>query len=441
MNQNINRTSQLKKNALLLLFCQLASIGMSFLLVPMTLKYLGISEYGVWITLVGVIEWFNFFDIGLGHGLRNKYAQAKATNNQDDVKKYVSTTFFMMFFISIIIFVLFMFGSIFIEWFRVLNAPKELEQVLQLLTIYLIGMFCVRFVINIISILLTADQNPAIPAIILLSGNTLSLISVYFLTSFGKTSIFALGICLYISQILPLALAFVYFFLTKYRHIFPSWKSFSKQHIRQVLSLGIRFFLIQITALLLLQSNNIIIAHTCGLSEVTDFNIAFKYVNILFTIFMTLLTPLWSASTDAYARNDTDWIIKSYKKLHNIWIVLILVGVFMIIISPIFYNLWLKNKVLPNIPLLSLLMLNVLLLMRSTLYRSFMNGVGKIKMQFVVTLIQSVIHIPLAIIFGKQFGVIGVVFTMMIWNLFNSIWEPIQFQRIISNTAKGIWKK
>ena len=436
-----NRTSKFKKNAILLLFCQVASIGLSFILVPLTLKYLGVSEYGIWITLVGVIEWFNFFDIGLGHGLRNKYAEARATNNLDDVKKYVSTTFFMMVIISVIIFLLFLFSSIFIEWYQVLNAPKELEVVLQTLIIYLVGMFCVRFIINIISVLLTADQNPAIPAIILLSGNALSLISVYVLTLRGETSLFAMGICLYISQILPLIIAFIYFFSTKYKTIFPTWESFSKPHIKQVLSLGIKFFLIQITALLLLQSNNIIIAHVCGLSEVTDFNIAFKYVNILFTVFMTLLTPLWSASTDAYARNDMEWIKKSYNRLNNIWMLLILVGIIMVTISPIFYNLWLKNKILPNIPLLSLLLLNVLFLMRSTLYRSFMNGVGKIKMQFVITLIQSIIHIPLAIILGKQFGVLGVVFTMMIWNLFNSIWEPIQFKRIISNTAKGIWGK
>ena len=436
-----NRTSKFKKNAILLLFCQVASIGLSFILVPLTLKYLGVSEYGIWITLVGVIEWFNFFDIGLGHGLRNKYAEARATNNLDDVKKYVSTTFFMMVIISVIIFLLFLFSSIFIEWYQVLNAPKELEVVLQTLIIYLVGMFCVRFIINIISVLLTADQNPAIPAIILLSGNALSLISVYVLTLRGETSLFAMGICLYISQLLPLIIAFIYFFSTKYKTIFPTWESFSKPHIKQVLSLGIKFFLIQITALLLLQSNNIIIAHVCGLSEVTDFNIAFKYVNILFTVFMTLLTPLWSASTDAYARNDMEWIKKSYNRLNNIWMLLILVGIIMVTISPIFYNLWLKNKILPNIPLLSLLLLNVLFLMRSTLYRSFMNGVGKIKMQFVITLIQSIIHIPLAIILGKQFGVLGVVFTMMIWNLFNSIWEPIQFKRIISNTAKGIWGK
>jgi O-antigen/teichoic acid export membrane protein len=441
MDNDNNRTAKFKKNAILILFCQFASIGLSFILVPLTLKYLGISEYGIWITLIGIIEWFNFFDIGLGHGLRNKYVEAKAKNNLDDVKKYISTTFFMMVFISITIFLIFFISSIFINWYEVLNAPKELSSVLQSLSIYLVGIFCIRFIINIISVLFTADQNPAVPAIIILSGNTLSLLSVYILNMYGKTSLISLGIALYMSQILPMLIAFVYFFSTKYKAYFPAWSSFSIPHIKQILTLGIKFFLIQITALILLQSNNIIIAHVCGLKDVTDFNIANKYINILLTVFMTLLTPLWSATTDAYSRNDIAWIKKSYNQLNRIWMLLILAGILMILVAPFFYNLWLKGTVLPNILLLVILLLNVICLMRSTLYRSFMNGVGKIKMQFVVTMVQSVIHIPIAILLGVNFGVIGVLSTMLIWNAINAIWEPIQFNRIISNKASGIWSK
>jgi O-antigen/teichoic acid export membrane protein len=113
----------------------------------------------------------------------------------------------------------------------------------------------------------------------------------------------------------------------------------------------------------------------------------------------------------------------------------------MLVVSSIFYSLWLKNKVLPDLHLLFFLMINTFCLMKSTLYRSFMNSVGKIRLQFVVTVIQAILHIPVAIFLGKQFGAIGVACTMLIWNLINAIWEPIQFKKIITNTAKGIWQK
>jgi O-antigen/teichoic acid export membrane protein len=48
-----------------------ASILLSLLLVPLTLDYLNPYEYGIWLTLSSVLMWINYFDIGLGNGLRN----------------------------------------------------------------------------------------------------------------------------------------------------------------------------------------------------------------------------------------------------------------------------------------------------------------------------------------------------------------------------------
>lgn len=435
------RSAKFRKNTIVLLACQLTGISLSFVLVPLTLGYLGAKEYGVWITLVGIIEWFNFFDIGLGHGLRNRYAESKASGNEDDLKKYVSTAFFTMVIISSCIFVLFSAITFFINWSSVLNAPVYMAADLHVLAFLLAGMFCIRFVVNIVSILLTADQSPALPGLIILCGSVLSLTSIYLLTLTGKTSLLPLGFCLSLSQVIPLLVAFFYFFFTRYKPIFPKWKHFSKTHIKSIFSLGVRFFLIQITALLLFQSNNIIIAHVCGLNDVTTFNISFKYLNILFTVFMTMLTPLWSASTDAYARGDIEWIKNCIKRLNKIWVLVIFAGVLMVFYSPFAYHLWLKGKLMPNILLLSLLLTYFVLLMRSTLYRSFMNGVGKIRLQFYVTSIQAVLHIPIAIFLGKKYGVTGVAGTMIIWALINVLWEPIQYKKIILNNAKGIWGK
>src|SRR5690606_23629036 len=122
----------------------------------------------------------------------------------------------------------------------------------------------------------------------------------------------------------------------------------------------------------------------------------FKYLNILFVFFSAFLNPLWSASTEAYAKGEIDWIKKSIDKLNKLWLILIAGGIIMILISPIVYKFWLNNSILPDSTLLGLLLLYFIFLSRSTLYRSFMNGVGKISLQFIVTLIQALLHIPAA---------------------------------------------
>jgi hypothetical protein len=32
------------------------------------------TRYEIWLTLSSIVGWFSFFDVGLGHGLRNKFA-------------------------------------------------------------------------------------------------------------------------------------------------------------------------------------------------------------------------------------------------------------------------------------------------------------------------------------------------------------------------------
>lgn len=70
-----------------------------------------------------------------------------------------------------------------------------------------------------------------------------------------------------------------------------------------------------------------------------------------------------------------------------------------------------------------------------------MNGVGKVRLQFIISLMQSIFHIPLAIILANNFGVYGVIAAMILWTFINSIWEPIQFKKIIASEAFGIWNK
>ena len=87
------RTISLKINILALFFLRGISIVISFLLVPLTIDYLNATEYGIWLTLSSILIWVDFFDIGIGHGLRNKLSEALASNDHELGRCYVSTTF------------------------------------------------------------------------------------------------------------------------------------------------------------------------------------------------------------------------------------------------------------------------------------------------------------------------------------------------------------
>ena len=104
------RTKNITKHVGLSTLYKAGGIIANFLLVPLTIAYLDTENYGVWLTLTSFISWFSFFDVGLGNGLRNKFAEAKTLGDYKRARAFVSTAYFTISCISLI--VLFVFFGI-----------------------------------------------------------------------------------------------------------------------------------------------------------------------------------------------------------------------------------------------------------------------------------------------------------------------------------------
>ena len=100
------RTDKAIKNIILLFAAKAISIICSMLIVPITIEYLNPTRYGVWLTVSSIIAWIGNFDLGLGNGLRNRFADAKAKGDTELARKYVSTTYLTMSVIMVILFLI-----------------------------------------------------------------------------------------------------------------------------------------------------------------------------------------------------------------------------------------------------------------------------------------------------------------------------------------------
>src|SRR5437868_2015111 len=85
------RSLEAKKNIIGSLVIKGISIAIGLILVPLTIHYINPSQYGIWLALSSMIAWISFFDIGFTHGLRNKFAEAKAKADKDAARVYIST--------------------------------------------------------------------------------------------------------------------------------------------------------------------------------------------------------------------------------------------------------------------------------------------------------------------------------------------------------------
>jgi Na+-driven multidrug efflux pump len=437
------RSLQVKKNIAISFIIKGISIIINLTLIPLTINYVNPTQYGIWLTLSSIISWFSFFDIGFGNGLRNRFAEAKASGNLKTARIYVSTTYLFLIIIFTIVWILFVIGNFFIDWSRILNTPPEMTKELSILAFIVFTFFCLQMVLKTINTILIADQKSAKSAFFDMLGQLIALVIIFILTKTTNGSLINLALVLGLIPIIVFIASSSYFYRTQYRHFAPSYKYIKFSRIKDIMGLGYKFFLIQIAGIILFTTTNILLTQFYGPSEVTSYNIAFKYFSLVSMIFGIILTPFWSAITEAYVKKDFIWIKTTIKKLNTLSFIFILSCIIMTFIANKVFIFWIgpSVKVSTNLSIMMSIYFIISLLASSS--NTFINGIGKIQIQFITSIFSIIITIPLSFLFCRyfNFGPAGVIASTLCTTLPCMILYRIQYHKIINGKAKGIWNK
>lgn len=437
------RSVKVKRHIVFSFLLKIASILITFLLVPLTLHYLGTAQYGIWITLSSILGWIGFFDIGLGNGLRNKFAEAMARSDYSLARTYVSTTYGGMTAIFGVIMLLFFLVNPFLNWAKILNTPPEMQREVTVLATVVVVFFIIRFVTGLISVILTADQRPALSGLLTFLGNFVALAGVYIITRITEGSLVYVGIALSSAPVVVYVLASIWYFRRDYNFCRPSLKFFHSQYLKELMSLGVQFFIINIAVLVIFTTSNLIITQLFSPAEVTPYNIAYRYFSMITMGFEIILVPLWTAFTDAYVKKDIPWIKNTIRNLLFVWGGMIILSIAMLAFSGIFYRFWVGPDVTIPFSMSALLAGYVILATWCNLWAYFINGTGKIRISLYIAVFQAIANIPLAIFLARNahLGPQGVVLATMIVMLAGAILSPIQSFKIIEGKDSGLWGK
>jgi len=427
------RTRLLIKNIVAGFFIKGGSIICNFLLVPITIDFVNIQTYGIWLTLSSIIAWASFFDVGLGHGLRNRFAEAIALNQKKQAKHYVSSAYYMLFGIVVLLAIAFTMVNPYINWSAVLAAPKEMEENLSVVASIVVYSFLLQLLFKLINSLLMAIQWQAKSSFVSLIGNFLNLILIFIATKTASGSLLILAAIFSTVPTVVLLGYNIYFFRTSFKEYKPSLRFVRKSDLKSLFGLGSLFFIIQIAAIVQFQTANILIAHWLGQTDVTIYNVCFKLFSVLTMTFSLIVAPYWSAFTEAYTKNDFTWIRKIVNKTLYIWKLYVVIGLAILIASPLIYKLWIGNRLSVPFILSSVMLVYVLLLNFGSIYVMFINGTGKIKTQTITSLFSPLIFLALAYLFVEValWGMVGIVVAIILANFYGPIVAPIQYYKII----------
>lgn len=441
LSKGHERSVNVKKNILATFVMRFLSIAISLVMVPMTLGYVNAVQYGIWITLSSIVGWLGYFDIGFGNGLRNKFAESVALGDKKIAKVYVSTTYAMMLLIVLFLIIAILILNPHLNWSKILNAPESMRPLLGNLAILVISFFCFQLLLQLIATVLTANQQPAKASLLTLVANALTLAIIFILTRTTSGNLIFLGFAISGPPVLILLISSIWFYTHRYAEFSPSISCVDLRYIPRLMGIGIKFFILQIATLVLYQTSNIIIAQLFGSENVTVYNIAFKYFNIVPMVMLIIMMPLWSAFTDAWTRKEVEWITKTIRKLNYLWGGLSILVLIMLALSDLVYRIWIGNEVKVPFGVSLVLAISIIINIGAYIYSIFLNGTGIIKLQLILAIIGMLAFIPLAVFLGKLIGLPGVILATSVVNTVNLIFFTIQYRKITSAKATGLWNK
>ncbi len=437
------RSSRALINIIFSFFLKGISVLVQILLVPLTIDYLDKFQYGIWLTLASIFGWFSFFDIGIGNGLRNKLSEAFAKKDFTLAKVYISTAYAYVGLIFLLVIVLFFAINPFLNWGSILNIPIGLNVGLEKLTYYVFLFFALRFIFGLIGNVLFADQKPALNNAIGPVGDLLALLIIIVIKGIVPGSLFLVGVIYSGIPLLVFLIFNIVLFNTRYKLVAPSFKYVKVEYLHSLLGLGLQFFVIQLAAIILFTTSNILLTQFFGPEEVTSYNVAFKYFAAISMIYGIIINPFWSAITEAYVKNDLTWIRSVMKKLDIISSICVAVCIIFYLIADKIYLLWVGESVIVPKMVSFAMALFVIVGLLGAPASTFINGTGKIRLQLYSAILTIILTVPLAYLFCiiLDIGPSGVIFAMLCTTLPTTILWRVQYSKIIKMKAKGIWNK
>jgi O-antigen/teichoic acid export membrane protein len=435
------RSKVVLKNFVISGFVKVAGIVLSFATLPITLKYLSRDEYGVWLTIYSMMAWLTYFDGGLGSGLRNRIGEAMAKKEVSKIQSYISTSYFILLCTIAILIPCFYLFNLWFSWSDFLGVSDKYTHGFNNVILTIFVLFCLQFVFKLIDNILIADQKSGEADMLNIVGSASSLLTFYLLSSRFEGSLLLLG-TIFIG--LPFIVNLVYslfLFFTRYRDVRPSLRLVNLSYYKDLMTLGSKFFIIQMTSLVTLGFTNVLILKTLGSGDVVVYNIAYKYFSITLLFFSIVTNSLYGSLNESYFKGDINWIkgaIKNAKVLRT----LIILGIaVMVASSKVVYSLWIGPSIQVPWSVSILLGSYFAIIIWVSVYATFISSIGKVKLASYVGILNALTYFPLAIGLANYFVIQGLIIAQILLVASGLYWLPMQYRKLTNLNAEGVWNK
>jgi O-antigen/teichoic acid export membrane protein len=435
------KKSQLNKNIILSAIIKGFNIVFVILIVRRSIDVLGVEEYGIWTAITSIATWISLLDIGIGNGLRVELRRCFIEKDWKEARTLVNTAYIFVGLFSLFVLAVFFIVWLNTDWAAVFNIKHYSVHNINILVLVTVMGLIFQLIFSLIQPVLNANLHSGLAGAFYAVSNGLIFCYLLFVNE-HNINLLQYAVVSAFLPVVAYLLFSVFYFVRYLPQLIPNLKDTNFTKIREILWVSAKFFFIQVSAVLMYQMTSFLIIRYFSPVEVTEYNVAYRYFNLFFIVFSTILSPLWSLSTDAYLRGDVEWIIKTVKRYLLILVGTLLALVVGYLIRDVAFEIWLHNvHVSPKIALYVAIYIGILCWNNIFLY--VVNGTGKIHFQFILSIITMILFFPLTHFLVKYMGlgIDGIFISNMIILSIFSVLIPLQAYYLLKTNKQGFWTR
>lgn len=404
------RYTSLLQSVLSGLASKVVGLFVSFISVPLTIGYLGAERYGVWITIGTLLAWLQLADFGLCNGLTNALSTAFGQDRKDLARHYVTTSLVMLTGVSLLLGGLCVLAWPHIDWTGVFNVhTAQAQREVGPAAVTALILFLASFPLSLIPKIFISYQEGRIANYWGAAGNLVSLGALLLVTHTGGGLVWLIlavsgtGLCM-------TTLSALWLFAWHKPFLSPHPTAVRRHALQLLGNTGGMFFVIQISVLLIFQTDNIIIAHFAGAAQVTPYSIAYRLFGYTVLIQNLIFPNLWPAYAEAITRGDFGWVKRTYRSNQLVSLILtVALAVPLIFIASPIIRVWAGTAALGTLPLYAWMAAWYVIYAVMSAASCLLSASGRIKTQMIYALATAVANITATLFLIGRWGITGVI--------------------------------
>ncbi|RVU04253.1 hypothetical protein EOE18_12195 [Novosphingobium umbonatum] len=325
------------------------SVGTQLISVPLTLPYLGMERYGLWIVLSTVVAMQSCVDLGIGSGILNQAAAAHGREDRRAVRVIASSGLIALMLPALLLWTGFMLSRDHVDWSALfqLTTPEAKRDIMPTLQVFAC-IFALSIPANLVYRVQIGTQQGFRASLWQCLGNALMLPAILLVLWCDAGLPALVGVFVGMPVLANLANTLL-FFGWQSRDIRPSLGWLSWASIGQALRQGAAFMTVQTGNIVISVCVPMVITRVLGTAHVPEYAVPERLLALVVMLTSMYVQPLWPAYREALERGDGAWVARSYRRtlLQVIGaggLVLALLGLAM----PFILHIWVADRVQPS---------------------------------------------------------------------------------------------